>query len=271
MPDVLVTGLPRSGLTLAAALIDSLPNSVCLNSPQQQSAQARKLQETIPFAKWLAGDFIWHRSRLLSQDAVNDYRASDGSPLLDTIKDPRIQRDESGKAKLSSFTRAGLIGDFTLAMKHDALYTCLLPTLVEMSHFKIIAIIRHPYDVLTSWQSLPDEPYAQGKIPFARHYWHEAALMDPEKSFDKLERMVQIYEMFLGRYYELRDHITILKYEDMIDQPVLLSRALGYDIVPPGAPKIVRKPHIHSSENLGPIRERLQKTGVFVRHFYSNV
>src|SRR5688500_4200022 len=136
MPDVLVTGLPRSGLTLVAALIDSLPNAVCLNSPQAQGAQARKLHETIPFCKWLAGDFIWHRSRLLTHAPVKDYRAPDGSPLLDGLKDPRLQRDAAGDPVMSSLVREGLRDDFILAMKHDALYTCVLPTLVELQHFK---------------------------------------------------------------------------------------------------------------------------------------
>jgi hypothetical protein len=52
--DLIVTGLPRSGLTLVAALIDYLPNSVCLNAPDWQLAQARKMSgQTAAFSGFL--------------------------------------------------------------------------------------------------------------------------------------------------------------------------------------------------------------------------
>lgn len=271
MPDVLVTGLPRSGLTLAAALIDSLPNSVCLNSPQIHGAQARKLKEAIPFTKWLAGDFVWQRSRLSTQDPINDYRAEDGSHILDGLKDSNQLRNEDGSPKLSSLVRSSLEGDFLLAMKHDALYTCLLPTIVQLEHFNIIAIVRHPYDVITSWQSFPDELIGQGKIPFARGYWPEAALIDPDKEIDLLDRMVQIYDLFLQRYHQHRAQIKVIKYEDMIDDPSIISKAVGRDITPPAASKIVRNTQIRKADLHDKMRERFKKFGVFTRYYYPDM
>jgi hypothetical protein len=271
MPDVIVTGLPRSGLTLAAALIDSLPNSVCLNSPQIHGAQARKLQESIPFAKWLAGDFIWQRSRLASEAPVNDYRAMDGSALLDGLNDPRTQRNADGSPKLSNFVRKGLKGDFILGMKHDSLYTCMLPTIVQMEHFKIIAIIRHPYDVISSWQSLPNELIGQGKLPFARSYWPEAALIDPDAEIKLLDRMVQMYEFFMQRYHEYRQHMTIIKYEEMVDNPALVSAALNLDMVPLAASQIKPNKRIRKADELTKMRDLFRKYGVYTRYFYSDM
>jgi hypothetical protein len=271
MPDVLITGLPRSGLTLASALIDSLPNSVSLNAPQVQGAQARKLQETIPFCKWLAGDFVWQRSRLLTQDPVNDYRAPDGSHILDNLKDPRLPRDENGEPQLTSFVRPGLKDDFILAMKHDALYTCILPTLVQMEHFNVIAIIRHPYDVIHSWQQAKGQQISEGKVSFARSYWSEASLLDPQREFDLLDRMVQVYELFLKRYYELRQSIHIIKYEDLVQSPELISNALKVSTPPPALSQIVNLPRIRQSELQEQLRDRFRKYGVFVGHYYPDI
>ena len=35
--DLIISGIPRGGTTLTTALIDSLPNAVCLNEPQWHS------------------------------------------------------------------------------------------------------------------------------------------------------------------------------------------------------------------------------------------
>jgi hypothetical protein len=269
MPDVLITGLPRSGLTLVSALIDSIPGAVSLNSPHVQFVQALKLRQTIPFCKWLAGDFIWARSRLATQDAVNDYRAPDGSHLLDNEKDPGITLDEKGERKLTSLIRPGLTGDFLLAMKHDALYTSVLPTLLEMDHFRVIAVIRNPYDVIRSWQSFNQNPLSEGKLPFARAYWPEAALIDPDKPIDVLDRMIQIYEMFIQRYHENRSKVAILRYEDVIDNPAIVSNLFGIAEAPPAASRIVRLPSMRDQEFQQKLRDRFRKLGVYTRNYYS--
>ena len=35
MPDLILTGLPRSGTTLAAAIIDQAPDALCLSEPDR--------------------------------------------------------------------------------------------------------------------------------------------------------------------------------------------------------------------------------------------
>lgn len=271
MPDVLVTGLPRSGLTLASALIDSLENAVSLNAPQVQSSQARRLGETIPFCKWLVGDFVWHRSLLSTQHDVNDYRTAQKTHVMDGLKDPDMLRDEAGNPKLASFTREGLTGDFILAMKHDTLYTSVLPTLIGMEHFKVIAVIRHPYEVIRSWESLPDEQIGQGKVPFARNYWPEAALPHPDMQVNLPERMVQIYELFAQRYYEWRGHITIIRYEELVRDPSIIAKALGVESTPPAAARIRPDTRQRDTGRLEALRERFARTTVFTRHFYPDM
>ena len=174
MPDFLVTGLPRSGLTLVAALIDSLPNAFCLNEPSRHLDLARRMPTTAAFCKWLAGDFIWTRAQLLRGETVMDRRASDGSPLLDMLHDPRPPRNENGSVEPLPIRRPGLNGDFILAAKHHTVFTAMLPTLLKLDYFTVIAIIRHPLDVIASWQQLDRLPASRGNPAGIARLWPEA-------------------------------------------------------------------------------------------------
>src|SRR4051812_38605685 len=96
MPDVIVTGLPRSGATLTAALIDCLPNAVCFNSAYWQAAIAQEPLDIPPFCKWPGGDYAWTRPHPKTEHPIRDYRAADGAPLTDALYDPRQPKDEAG-------------------------------------------------------------------------------------------------------------------------------------------------------------------------------
>jgi hypothetical protein len=266
MTDVIVTGLPRSGLTVVAALIDHLPDAVCLNAPQWQAEQARKLSSLVPYCKWLVGDFAWTRVQLLRQLPIRDNRAADGIPLLDSIRDPR-QPKKSGDKEGILFARPNLKKDFTLGMKHHALYTAILPQLVEFEHFKVIAVIRHPLDVVRSWQQLETHAIAQGKLPMAARFWPEAARISSSKS-NKLERMVQLYDAHLERYHSLRDKIHIVKYEDAVSDPMVISRLFDVDVLPASSKLIEERPRVRVSSDADEVREYFKKYGVFTKHYY---
>lgn len=267
MSDVIITGLPRSGLTVAAALADSLPNSVCLNAPPWHVLQARKTGNSLLLSKWIAGDFLWQRAQLQKQVPVRDFRAEDG-PLLDGLLDPRRITDKSGKEKPVLFARRGLRPGFTLGMKHHALYSALLPELIEFSHFTIIAVIRHPLDVITSWKQCAGMPYAQGKLPMAARFWPEIERIGNSK-VPPLERMVQLYDAHIERYYRLRDRMTIVKFEDILENPMLLSTALGKKTLPAATRRIERKQRAFMADEAEELRDHLRKYSVFTKHFYA--
>ena len=265
MPDILLTGLPRSGATTVAALIDGLSNAVCLNAPRWQT---RRHDTSLSYSKWLIGDYRWQRLQLLRGEPLNDHRAIDGAPLLDGIKDPRQVKNASGNTGAIPFARAGLSGDFILGMKQHALYTALLPDIAAFGHFRIIAVIRHPLDVILSWKSLAGRPFAQGKLPPGiAPLWPEAERIG-ESSGSALKRMVRLYDVFCQRYYELREHIEIVKYEDAIADPMIVSRMFGSDALSPAASFIERRARVRMRDEADEILEQLD-TSVFAKHFYT--
>ncbi len=268
MSNVILTGLPRSGLTVVSALIDTLPDCVCLNEPKWHKRKGQQIKKPLPLCKWLVGDFAWRRVQMLHEKPIKDWRADDGTPLLDAIKDPRTPKDDSGKPVLVSFQKPGLTKDFTLAMKHHALYTAVLPELVQFEHFRIIAVVRHPLDTIQSWRSLKNRAIAQGKLPQAAKFWNEAARISLLTG-DPLDRMVQMYDAFCQRYWELRDKIEIIKFEDVVENPKLVSKLMGKKELSPMASLIEQRQRVLRRDEADILKEKFRKYGVFTKHFYS--
>lgn len=265
MPDVILTGMPRSGLTVVAALMDTLPGVVCLNEPRWQESRARNTQQAMPFCKWLVGDFAWRRMQLRRQIPLWDWRAADGKPLLDTQKDAGLPRDAGGEPQLVQFTRPGLGADFTLAMKHHTLYSALLPQLAQFEHFRIMAVIRHPFDVIRSWRGIAPL-FLEKHMELAGKFWPELPRI--MQLSNEAERMVQLYEAFAQRYYELRETIEIMRFEDVIANPSVISEMYDIKTVSPAAKRIEHRPRVLLREETAQLQEPFKRYGVFTRQFY---
>ena len=107
---------------------------------------------------------------------------------------------------------SALSGEFTLLIKHNALFAALLPGLVSTA--TCLALVRNPLAVLASWQTV-DLPIHQGRIPAGEQY-------DPElhraldKEDDVLRRQVVVLNWFFDRYRTHLEPRSILRYEDVV-------------------------------------------------------
>lgn len=268
MTDVIVTGIPRSGLTLVAALIDGLPNAMCLNSPAMHSELVRQATDSICYGKLLAGDFLWTRAQIIDKQPVYDFRSLSGAPLVDGLHDPKMPlKASSGEPSAIPLTR-NLTGDFILGAKHHTLYTSVLPTLVKFRHFKIIAVIRHPLDVFASWKQLPKPLLAKGNPKGIGRFWPEA-LGIASSGANMATLFAQLYDLYLQRYHELREHIHIVKYEDIIEDPAMVSRLFGLKKPPSTASLIEARPRRQFlATETESFRAALKKYGVYTKIYY---
>ena len=270
MADLLITGLPRSGSALVGALVDYLPNTVCLNAPQWQAAFARNPIDTLPFCKWLAGDMLWARSQLLHGTPLPDFRATDGSPLLDGMRDARQPRREDGSPQEMHFTRARLTHGFTLAMRQTTLFTSVLPALLDFTDYRSIAVLRHPLELCQSWRSLPQPLLAPGNPPGIARFWPEAlaALDSPGEDADRFARL---YELYVQRYHELAPRVQVVRYEDVVAEPMMLSRLLGHIVLSPAVKWIQPRPPARRDAFTDAVAARLRSEGVFTKLYYSDI
>lgn len=224
--DLIVTGIPRGGTTLTAALIDSLSNCVCLSEPGWQTKWFIEEKNANHLVKQVTGDFKEIRKKILKKEPIKDKRKADGSPLTNYFNVPK----NGVRKKDEKFSKRSIIlpvenKNFTLGMKHNAHYTSILPELIQSENFSIIAIIRHPVPTILSWLSL-DIPISQGQLPAGESVWSE--LRDITKSKDdSLTKQVRIYDLFCQRYLEYSDHIHLIKYEDIVNNPSILTKLTG--------------------------------------------
>lgn len=228
----------------------------------------------MPFCKWLIGDSVLTRRMLLTKEPMGDHRAPDAAPLFDGLYDPRqkFKPDTLPKEpELVYFLREGLTPDFMLAMRFTTLYTSVLPTLIKFEHFKILAVIRHPLDVIASWQRMPQPLFAAGNPPGIARFWPELLTL-AEASTDPLENFVQLYEMFLGRYHELRDHIDIVKFEDIIENPHRVASHARAQTLPEAAvARIEPRPNLRNKAQIAKLRDAVKKYGVFTKIYYPDI
>lgn len=266
--DLIISGIPRGGTTLTAALIDGLPNAVCLNEPQWHSRWIWGVNTTATdFAKWLVGDFAWVRHRLLTGQTVPDRRRPDSTTAVTDY----YQRKENFKAdntyQVINFRRDGLSKDFILGSKHNGLYVGALEEIVELGHFGVLVVLRHPIDAIASWRTLPNIPLYQGNMPGALRFWVEMREVVTSTQMDVLEKQVILYEMLCHRYYKLRERVKIVKYEDITQDPNHITRALG---LPETLERslIAPKPRNIPADELEKITVMLRHRAEYIHHFY---
>jgi hypothetical protein len=112
--------------------------------------------------------------------------------------------------------------DFTLVIKHNALFTALLPELQTV--FPVYGIVRNPLSVLASWNSVA-LPVNDGRIPAGEMYSPELADLLADTP-GRIERQLHILEWFCQNF--ARDLPNrILRYEDFVADPAVIGYSLS--------------------------------------------
>ena len=223
MPDLIITGVPRSGTTLAAAIIDQTPNCLCLSEPDNHVDLMNGAASPEDFVSRLCREFETVRRTILSGGSVLDRRSADGAPVTDYFSDPLSDGRRELAVTTRGIHRSRLSPDFVLGVKHNALYTAVLPEIVQSGRFRVIAIIRDPVSVLMSWQML-DLPISRGRLPAGERFWPELAALG-RADLDLTDKQIRICDLLLYRYGQLADRIAVIPYEVFTADPAQLLAA----------------------------------------------
>jgi hypothetical protein len=207
--DILLTGIPRSGTTLACRLLCDFSQTIALNEPMDRDQFDNP---TVAF-KNIKNHFQIFRKSLV-EDGSARARTSEGRITDNAFTPDNIKRERIVKRSEIIFDKK-LNPDFTLIMKHCAEFTLLIPELLK--EFEIYALIRNPLAVLSSWASV-DVPVSRGKVAKAAKLnplFHEELEKQGENILD---RQLFILSWYFGQYDFLpKDHI--IRYEEMIQSP----------------------------------------------------
>jgi hypothetical protein len=214
MPDVILTGLPRSGSTLTCHLLNRCADTIALHEPMPIPELAQKLsgEDLADHIEQFYKDT--RRSLLAERRAIS--KTVGGSVPDNTFGAARSVRTNLRRSLAShgevSFEGKELTPDFTLAVKHNAGFTALLERLVP--RFPCYGLIRHPLAVLASWNSV-HLPVQQGHVTAGEQIDANlrAALARIE---DRHERQLYILDWFFARFARLLPRSSILRYEDVV-------------------------------------------------------
>ena len=221
----LLSGVPRSGTSLCCRLAGDLPDTVALSEPIRREASGG--MDTPHGACVRIGEFAEQaRARILAERRAPSVQVEgrlDDNRTASRHTDAGLRRLRGGWGEIA--IDKPLSENFTLLIKHNALFAALLPRLAES--FACLALVRNPLSVLASWQTV-DLPVHRGRIPAGEAF-------DPglrrmlDREPDVLRRQLVVLDWFFERFHAHLDSENVLRYEDVIASGGLaLFRRLGH-------------------------------------------
>lgn len=209
--NLALTGVPRSGTTLACRLLGRCRGTVALFEPMEVSAlpmndRAMAVKHVVAFFDQTRARILetgWAPSKQLDGQVPDN---SFGDKL--TVDGRRPIQVAPGHIRVDPM----LAPDFTLVVKHNAAFTALLPHLAE--RFDTIAIVRHPLSVLASWNSV-NLPVSAGRLPAGERLDAGLAGRLAEEP-SRLRRQLVVLDWFFSRFATMLPASRVVRYEDLI-------------------------------------------------------
>ena len=221
--NIILTGIPRSGSTLSCNILNHYSNTLALLEPMNPSKL--NIENNKSIASLEVVQFIFESRKNILDNQCVITRHKDGvvptNPLEETMKNAlREAIVEVGNIKLEN----DFNNDFTLIVKHNALFTSILDELVRF--FPCYGIVRNPLSVLASWNTV-NLPVNRGHIPAGEKFDFELS-KNLKNTPDILNRQMIILEWFFSRFDKYLSIDNILKYEDIIQTNGSVFSNLSY-------------------------------------------
>ena len=193
--NLLVTGLPRSGTTLLAALVDSAPDAICLSEPPLRLAKPHV--EPAAFTRAMRTEFAETRARLMAGLPLEERRGPAGERLTNYLVREGERKEPMLIASMQPVIRhRPVAADVILALKSNAAFLSALPELAASDEFECAAILRHPRAIFASWLT-SGMPIAQGL--FAIHRWPAMAAIAAHTELTDAEKLAHVYDTAVRR------------------------------------------------------------------------
>lgn len=266
--DIILTGIPRSGTTLACAMIFNLSNAVCLSEPEiinQFIAKAGSIDE---YTAMIEKEFTLIRNHIWKNKKIENKKGLNGELLTNYYS-----RNSDGEAKVNFKLEAERVEilnkKFVLGIKHNAHFMSVLTELARNQGFSIYVVIRDPINTVLSWRSL-SLPISEGRLPAAEKFWPEIRHISNSNE-SLLVRQVMILEQFFQKIYENKDSIHIIIYEELVKDPHYFEKIFHQESLryPEFKPKSI---NLYKNENEAQsIFEHMERFAPSAFLFYPNL
>jgi hypothetical protein len=209
MSDIALTGIPRGGTTLACRLLGECRDTVALAEPiEVESLPDDRAGAVSSILRFYAGTRHELQASGRAPGKLVEGRIGDNFFAETGDAQRRAPLVHRGEQRHDPPPRPG----FTLAIKHNAGFTALLPELA--GSLRTIALVRNPLPVLASWQTV-DLPVGAGRIPAGERF-DPGLRAQLDAIADCLERQLLVLDWFYRRYAACAHLLKILRYEDIV-------------------------------------------------------
>ena len=261
--NILVTGIPRSGTTLAIHLLNQLDQVVALHEPIPP-ARFTGCSEPAEAVTIISGCFSEYRAAIDSGTNVQSKQSGAELPTnpVESQTDGWLRREivTLGETRIQLRSK----DDYRLIIKHNALFTALLSAL---DGTEVYAIVRNPLEVLISWQSV-DLPVNRGRIPMGEQF-DPALTKRLTNVTDVLDRQLSVLSWFFEQYRTLPEQ-RLVRYEDIIStNGQILQKIAGQPLSSVKPLQRQRGAGIISQETMVHLRDRLLASPEIYLGYYS--
>lgn len=203
-----ITGIPRSGTSLMAHLLDQLPNIVILNEP----LEIPYLFEDASLEAFFSAYVIW-RKKIASGEGVEN-QCVNNEVVSDTWHD----------GERRSYNPAVTREDFVLGTKNPLAYLTRLNTIRKVfPGAKIVILVRHPYYAIGSWKkTFPHLRHASIRDSAVFKFADERqqdVLVELDAIKDEPTRRAGLWNYLATEIKTCADSGMIIRYEELIADP----------------------------------------------------
>ena len=221
-PDLIITGIARSGTSYLCSLMNKLPDCVVINEPTEIFAPL-----TGPHLPWgVAGLYRDLRS------AVRD-----GKPITNKLHNGEFIEDTAVVDQVASYVAQIHRPDFLLATKNTLSYLARLSEIHKvMPHAVVVLCVRNPLDTIASWKTTFDH-LANADVhrlpvgnPSDKHLSGAAIarLEDIARTPQLAVKRALLWRHFAELILEARERVLLVHYETLVTNPAdTLQRILS--------------------------------------------
>jgi hypothetical protein len=221
-PELIITGIPRSGTSYLCKLLHRHDNCVVINEPAE--AAAALMQEQEPFG-------VARLFRDLRRDVLS------GKPIQNKLWDGEVSGDTAVAGAVEFYTPEVATADFVLGIKATVAFLSRLPVLRRaIPNARIVACVRDPLDCIASWKltfaHLRDANVDGVNVGNSDDPWITGMQRKELKSIaaigDAASRRAAWWSYLAGLILDSREHLILVRYEDLVLRPaVTLERIIG--------------------------------------------
>lgn len=263
--NLILTGIPRSGSTLALKLISHAKGYLCLDEPQWLKDINQQSQTMTSVAEGVTNYIGKVRSSIREGKPIEIVYGKESDQLTDN----HFIRTKTGKIlKNKDFRKKIVPKDYAnkkIIVKSNVLFTACLPSLIEKK-FKILVTIRNPVAIIKSWRSL-NISVSIGKLGIAEKYNSDVHLIHQEPEL--LKRQILLLDWLFKQYLQNKDALHIIKYEQLVNNPGILNE-IDENLHLSDLPQLTSRndSHYYKHQEEKMIINALHKYGNFFSHFY---